>query len=638
MADTITPNVVVSMPSQLFTLARSLKAAAGGKIYIGKIDTDPTIPENQIQVYIQNEDDSLVPIAQPININTGGYPVYGGQISKFVTVEGHSMAVYDAYNVQQFYFPNVLKYDPDQLRQQLAAPGGYLLVNDAVSQSQLSSSIGATMVGYMQSTLSRKLKEMVSIQDYMSEAEIADANSANPVMNHTHALIEARQESPVIFFPDVASYYNIGDAALPDHTVLFGYSTLPYTITGKESLKGVGAAICVADGASSVFKFNLYVALHGLAVWGGGPARGLSGLTKNDLSRNLQRISLYQCGFYGFAAGIGNLSYYVNEVDALLCHVSGNNYGVRNTIDSKYIGGYINANLLDGVRLLTGANDNLFVGVKNEWNGAANYYGFSAKHNVIIGGICDRASGAGVVGINAQWIIDALSMRRNGKDSINTNNCTHLYLEGPGAKILLSAIDTEVGANDDGSGDITPQYSIVSSGASTNMTLVATGGDFAGCTVAPLKMVTEPLKVNIKSNIGIDDRCNTGPNRVVNAYGFTDGKTKQILGAGQTLSIPLTQPAIGSTVTLPPRQLKIAVRDTATGVHRDGLVTLKFSVESFGASAAILEVKSYTPGVFGTSGALVNISVTGVSADASAFNIVLVSTDLANREVGIFNS
>lgn len=112
----IIPNVVVSMPSQLFTLARSFKAAANGSIYIGKIDTDPTIPSNQIQVYLENEDGSTVPVSQPIKINTGGYPVYLGQISKFVTVEGHSMAVYDSYNVQQFYFPNILKYDPDQLR------------------------------------------------------------------------------------------------------------------------------------------------------------------------------------------------------------------------------------------------------------------------------------------------------------------------------------------------------------------------------------------------------------------------------------------------------------------------------------------------------------------------------------------
>ncbi|EBV1848222.1 phage head-binding domain-containing protein [Salmonella sp. C3257] len=124
----ITPNIVVSMPSQLFTMARSFKAVAKGKIYIGKIDTDPVNPENQIQVYVENEDGSHVPVAQPIIINAAGYPVYNGQIAKFVTVQGHSMAVYDAYGTQQFYFPNVLKYDPDQLEYRLSQPDGYLLV------------------------------------------------------------------------------------------------------------------------------------------------------------------------------------------------------------------------------------------------------------------------------------------------------------------------------------------------------------------------------------------------------------------------------------------------------------------------------------------------------------------------------
>ncbi|HDL7347351.1 phage tailspike protein [Yersinia enterocolitica] len=117
----IIPNVVVSMPSQLFTMPRKFGAVFNGKIYIGLIDTDPTIPSNQIQVYLENEDGSLVPMAQPIIINAGGYPVYNGQVSKFVTVEGHSMAVYDSLNVQQFYFPNVLKYDPDQLQQRLSS-------------------------------------------------------------------------------------------------------------------------------------------------------------------------------------------------------------------------------------------------------------------------------------------------------------------------------------------------------------------------------------------------------------------------------------------------------------------------------------------------------------------------------------
>ncbi len=127
MSDII-PNVVVSMPSQLFTLARKFQAASNGKIFIGKIDTDPTIPENQIQVYLENEDGTTVPVQQPLIINQAGYPVYNGQIAKFVTVQNHSMAVYDAYGAQQFYYPDILKYSPDQLRRDLATPGGASLV------------------------------------------------------------------------------------------------------------------------------------------------------------------------------------------------------------------------------------------------------------------------------------------------------------------------------------------------------------------------------------------------------------------------------------------------------------------------------------------------------------------------------
>ncbi len=105
------------LPAQLFTLARSFKANANGKIYLGIPDTDPTIPANQIPVYIESETGDLIPTAQPIVINAGGYPVYNGQISKFVTVQNYSMAVYDGSNSQQHYFPDIAKYDPDQLRQ-----------------------------------------------------------------------------------------------------------------------------------------------------------------------------------------------------------------------------------------------------------------------------------------------------------------------------------------------------------------------------------------------------------------------------------------------------------------------------------------------------------------------------------------
>lgn len=132
MSDII-PNVVIGMPNQLFTLARRFQAASNGKIYIGKIDTDPTLPENQIQVYLENEDGSHIPVSQPLIINQAGFPVYNGQIAKFVTVEGHSMAVYDSYGAQQHYYPNVLKYDPDQF--------------DKRFRDELSSNNGASLIG-----------------------------------------------------------------------------------------------------------------------------------------------------------------------------------------------------------------------------------------------------------------------------------------------------------------------------------------------------------------------------------------------------------------------------------------------------------------------------------------------------------
>ncbi|CAK8740677.1 hypothetical protein SODG_004154 [Sodalis praecaptivus] len=118
MAD-ITPNIVVSMPSQIFTQRREFKSCSNGKIYIGKIDSDPLIPENQIPVYLENEDGKYTRVAQPLIIGTGGYTVYNGQIAKFVTEEGHAMAVYDGEGVQQFYFPNVLKYEPKKAIKEL---------------------------------------------------------------------------------------------------------------------------------------------------------------------------------------------------------------------------------------------------------------------------------------------------------------------------------------------------------------------------------------------------------------------------------------------------------------------------------------------------------------------------------------
>lgn len=162
-------NVVVSMPSQLFTLARSFRAASNGRIYIGLIDTDPVDPANQIQVYVENEDGTHVPISQPIIINQAGYPVYNGQISKFVTVQGHSMAVYDMYNAQQFYFPNVLKYDPDQFEKRLSSTANG--DGDALIATK------QPFTGSRSTTVHNKMYEIVTIADGAEGTGLPDGSS-----------------------------------------------------------------------------------------------------------------------------------------------------------------------------------------------------------------------------------------------------------------------------------------------------------------------------------------------------------------------------------------------------------------------------------------------------------------------------
>lgn len=117
-------NYQISMPANTFSMPRQFKAVANGKIYIGLPDTDPVNPANQIPVYIVNENGTEVQVAQPIIINAGGFPVYNGQLVKFITKRNYSMSVVDAYGVQQYYWHNLALIDPESFSQELASPGG----------------------------------------------------------------------------------------------------------------------------------------------------------------------------------------------------------------------------------------------------------------------------------------------------------------------------------------------------------------------------------------------------------------------------------------------------------------------------------------------------------------------------------
>lgn len=225
----ITANVIVSMPSQLFTMARSFKAVANGKIYIGKIDTDPVNPENQIQVYVENEDGSHVPVSQPIIINAAGYPVYNGQIAKFVTVQGHSMAVYDALGVRQHYFSDVLKYNPNTLRNELAQDDGMKLIGQKVNYGRPTGSSLTQGVMWLFD------KEKGSLRVGGSDLEPLDDEK-----NYWRGLPSRNSWGDPAMIGDYSVSFNRNGASFAVYTTTFGHDCVTYGVASIAG--GAGSA------------------------------------------------------------------------------------------------------------------------------------------------------------------------------------------------------------------------------------------------------------------------------------------------------------------------------------------------------------------------------------------------------------
>ena len=82
---------------------------ANGKIYIGIVDGDPELPEDQIDVYAQEANgDMSPPLPQPIRTTIGGMPVYNG-FPVLLLINGqssYSILIKDDSGATKFYSPD----------------------------------------------------------------------------------------------------------------------------------------------------------------------------------------------------------------------------------------------------------------------------------------------------------------------------------------------------------------------------------------------------------------------------------------------------------------------------------------------------------------------------------------------------
>ncbi|MDF6421688.1 hypothetical protein NMT59_25365, partial [Escherichia coli] len=175
-----------------------------------------------------------------------------------------------------------------------------------------------------------------------------------------------------------------------------------------------------------------------------------------------------------FRIGIGSLSNYI-KVDVEDCNVSSNNIGIANVVDSKLTLSTINANVMYGIKLSDGANDNIFSALKIEWNGENNLYVKNAVNNVISASILDRSGKAGIYLENSEIILNEIIIRRSGGSSNIPKESTHIYIKGGNA--IINNIITKSGRNDDGKGKLSPDFSIY---AENDASLIISDSDLTG--------------------------------------------------------------------------------------------------------------------------------------------------------------
>lgn len=146
----------LEMPVDSFCMNRFLKNAEGGQIYVCKKGTPANAmnkKENFLKVYREEQGENIL-VAQPILLNQVGLPVINGNVVNILCPQEYALAIYDAYGEQQFYFPNILKYDPDQLRTEifsdrmlLITPQHYGAKGDGVNNDTAAFIAAANAVG-----------------------------------------------------------------------------------------------------------------------------------------------------------------------------------------------------------------------------------------------------------------------------------------------------------------------------------------------------------------------------------------------------------------------------------------------------------------------------------------------------------
>lgn len=453
------------------------------------------------------------------------------------------------------------------------------------------------------------------------------------------AIIDAGYKS-VRFPHTVKGIYTLnGSVVLPGGFTIYGECSKPYTVSGDSSFVGKGTVIRKASGADYIFGPGSTFRIYGCIFDGRDKTRPFINNT-NQLRGGI----LYNCGLYRFLYGVGSYGY--TSIQVGRSSICANTIGIRNLIDSKIIDVVINTQSSHAVDLQTGANNNIFVNVRNEWNDGVGYNIYGSVGNIITGELVDRNGSANFVIRNGGGaIIGNLFSQRPGRLSAEgALYNTHFYIEGSGSYLMLSNVKTTKGVDDGGTGTLTPERVITTGGTATDMTVQATGCDLTGYTVSALREAINIDNKLFRNNLGVSDTVTTGQYQLTAGRQNIGGaKTNQVLssGVGSTLTVtfadsPLNDPT-ANPIPRPRRRTLLIEANTSAGVVSSYDLGLLIRRISSNAAISTLSGKEFSSpsGLFGVSGATGVTVSTSVNADGSLITVKLTSVDGVGRFIDL---
>ncbi|MGU7695646.1 hypothetical protein ACV2XX_25850, partial [Escherichia coli] len=108
-------------------------------------------------------------------------------------------------------------------------------------------------------------------------------------------------------------------------------------------------------------------------------------------------------------------------------------------------------------------------------------------------------------------LLNGVRFQRNGAVAAagSSDNC-HILMEGEGSTLIASGLSTVAGVDDDGQGNLSPQYGLVTTGGSANMKIIIGDSDMSGATVSVTRSIVTASVRKYRNNIGLSDVSTEG--------------------------------------------------------------------------------------------------------------------------------